>query len=247
MEENNNPIQDTPQQFSAPFIPPQNNQSSFAGNTPTSTPSSTIAQWPGAFGIYKTSKAAVKLNLATILIALFTPLILNIITTTLPKQYSTNLILNIIFELIGIFASSVLVYAAIEGLRDTKVDIRTALELISKKIIKIILTALLVGVISITSVILLVIPAFFIIPRTIFALYFVIDKDMGVIESIEASWNYTKGNVGKIYGIIGVGILIGLLVITIIGIPFAIYFGIMYSASAEALYIYATNDKTISV
>jgi hypothetical protein len=61
---------------------------------------------------------------------------------------------------------------------------------------------------------------------------------MDILDSIRASWDKTNGHVGKVYGIVGVNILMALLVITIIGIPVAIYLLVAYSAAFAYLYRY---------
>jgi uncharacterized membrane protein len=93
------------------------------------------------------------------------------------------------------------------------------------------------------SVALFVIPAFFIIPRVYLSIYFVIDKEMGPIEAVKSSWEATRGHVGKIYGILGVNILIILPIITLIGIIATVYFGFMYFAASAVLYNYITTSK----
>ena len=59
----------------------------------------------------------------------------------------------------------------------------------------------------------------FIVPGIIFGLrlvlapYFIVDRDMSAMDAYKASWHATKGNLGKIWGIIGVTVLILLPVI----------------------------------
>jgi uncharacterized membrane protein len=95
---------------------------------------------------------------------------------------------------------------------------------------------ILIALSIVASAVLFIIPVFFVLPRLALAYYFLIDKHMGVIEAYKASWHATKGNAGKVWGIIGATILMALLMITIIGIPFSIYFLIMYSAVFAVLY-----------
>ena len=66
---------------------------------------------------------------------------------------------------------------------------------------------------------------------------------MDVMDALKASWNTTEGNVGKVYGIVGVYIVFSLLFITIIGIPFALYFFVMYAASTTVYYEYTSRLK----
>lgn len=76
------------------------------------------------------------------------------------------------------------------------------------------------------------------------AQYFLIEGKLGIVDSLSASWNATKGNVGKVWGIFGVSLLFGLLFLTFIGIPFAIYFIVMYQAAFAVLYMYLKQSPT---
>jgi hypothetical protein len=68
---------------------------------------------------------------------------------------------------------------------------------------------------------------------------------MSPIEAIKASWDATEGHVGKVYGILGVNILILLPIITLIGVLATVYFGFMYYAATAVLYVFLTkNQKT---
>lgn len=99
--------------------------------------------------------------------------------------------------------------------------------------------------IIVASAALFIIPVFFIAPRLVLAQYFIVDKNMGPVESIRASWNATKGNVGKVYGIFGATLVMSLLMLTIIGIPFALYFLLMYSAAYPLLYVWAMRRTEV--
>ena len=106
-----------------------------------------------------------------------------------------------------------------------------------------VLAYLLCGAILVASFIALIVPFFFIAPRLVNVGYFILDKNMGVMDALKASWNTTDKNVGKVYGIVGAYIAYSLLFITIIGIPFAIYFIVMYSASTTVYYEYTSKQN----
>lgn len=93
----------------------------------------------------------------------------------------------------------------------------------------------------------LLIPFAIVAPKLSLSLMYAVDKDMTFQEALATSWKNTRGHFGKIYGIIGVSMLIGLIAITIIGIPVAIYLGIMYGAAMSILYIFIDNQKYQSI
>ncbi|MGH7193341.1 MAG: hypothetical protein ACREJM_07365 [Candidatus Saccharimonadales bacterium] len=135
-----------------------------------------------------------------------------------------------------ILAAAALTWTLIASVRGQSVSIEEAFSKGVSYWLKMIGVAVLLWLSVAGSLLLLIVPFFFVFPRLILAYYFLVDKNMGVMDAYKASWNATKGNVGKVWGIVGVNILIVLLMVTIIGIPFSIYFLIMYSAAIALLY-----------
>lgn len=108
--------------------------------------------------------------------------------------------------------------------------------------VKFFVLEILVGIISSVSIMLCVIPAFFIIPRIVFAPIYLIDNPhAGIIESLSASWNMTKGNT---LSIIGLGIVfIGLWLIGLCCCCVGVFFAeaIMLFTFAAAFYQLRSN------
>jgi len=205
-----------------------------------------IQEWPGAFEIYKYSKHIVTQNLNTILVILLISLGINIFVYVLGGNDMNSLRYNIsslIVSLLSVVIYIPLTLVYIAGLKNEKVSISEAFQGISTYIVNYIVASILVGIASFVSFILFVIPAFFVIPRLVFAPYLVIDKKMDALDAVKASWDMSKGHVAKFYGITGATIAMALLSLTIIGIPFSIYFLIMYSAAPVVLYSYISNKK----
>jgi len=204
-----------------------------------------ITNWPGAWGIYKYSKAAIKLNIKTYVVLLLISGLINTFTNMLggSKPSAMLFIASTLSILLGVVISIAVIVVYLAGINNKKVSVSEALNGISKYIVNYVIAAIIVGVAALASFLLFIIPAFFVIPRLIFAPYLVIDKDMGGVDAVQASWNMSKGHVGKVYGIFGATLAMSLLAFTIIGIPFAIYFIVMYAASTAVLYNYVANKK----
>jgi len=211
----------------------------------TSTQATPAFTWPGAFGIYKHSKAAVKFNLAPYLILLALTLILS---GPFDKLFKDSALLSLLAQLV------IIVLTVVVGIATTLVlfagarrNTMTIGESFSRANMSLILKY--IGVTIVTSSLLLasfiafVIPFFFVAPRVALAPYFLIDKNLGVLDSIKASWNSSKGNVGKVYGMFGATIVFALPILTIIGIPVAIYLLVMYSAALVIFYQYVTGEN----
>ncbi len=220
-------------------------QSKDSSNTPIAPPLSEYDQqpapkvpdaWPGAWGAYKFSRDGVKYNLGVYLLLLLVPFLLSMTLGIFKVPETTN---NIVGTIVSIFFSIALIIVILGAFRGKKVDGMDALkQSFSLLAVKYFFLGILLWLIAVGSLLLLIIPFFFIMPRLILAPYYLVDKQLDIMASINASWKETKGHVGKVYGIIGASIAITLLFFTIIGIPFAIYFLIMYSAATPLLYLY---------
>jgi len=194
--------------------------------------------WPGAFGSYKYSKAAVMVNVWTLIgIWLAVAVIGSILQRISP---SVGGLLASLVDVVGTTAGILVLLA---GVRGQKLAFSDAISQAFPFFLKMNGLGIVVVVTLIVSLLLLVIPFFFVLPRVSLAHYFLIDKDMGVMDAFKASWDATKGSAGKVWGIIGVTILMALLMITIIGIPFSIYFLIMYSGAYAVLYAFLNKTQ----
>jgi uncharacterized membrane protein len=77
-----------------------------------------------------------------------------------------------------------------------------------KPIVNYFLTSILEGLIVVGGLFLLIIPGIFFALRLQYANYLIIDKNLGPIEAIKASWKMTKGNVWNLFFL---GILLDLI------------------------------------
>lgn len=196
--------------------------------------------WPGAFGVYQYSRDAVRRNfwLLVEVIAVLTGV--TILASIFNAQGTvTGKLVYYLLSLVNVVFYVMMAQIYIASVRGKKLSNN---DLFSNNLpmltLKYLGMSLVVGLISIVSFLLFIIPAFFIVPRFSLAAYFLVDKNMDVFEAISASWQATKGNVGKVYGIVGVSILFTLICVTVIGIPFALYLLIMYGAATVVLYEY---------
>jgi hypothetical protein len=187
--------------------------------------------WPGGFGLYKYSKAAVKVNVWPLIIIYVAIAVVTLLLETRLKSAG-----QIIGSLLGILGSTAYTLLWLAGIRREKMSAGEALSQGIQFFLNLLIATILVGLISFISLLLLIIPFFFVAPRLALVNYFVIDKKLGPIAAIKASWAITKGNIGKVYSVALASIAMSLLFLTIIGIPFAIYFLLMYSASLAVLY-----------
>lgn len=202
-----------------------------------------IKEWPGAFGIYKRSKEAMMVNLGSFIgllaVYILASIIVGIILSILGVKGD-----SLLQSIIDLFVGSAFTVAAVKvimaGIRNQKMEFDVALKsCLSLQTLKMVGLTIVTVLIAIGSLLLLIVPFFFIVPRIAISYYFLIDKNMGVFDSIRASWDATKGSVGKVWGITGVTILFAIAILILVGI----YLSIMYTAAYGLLYVYLTSQK----
>ncbi len=246
---NNSPQSPVNQDPQPPIVPPQpeatpqNPASPVPSPVPAAAapPASIPDAWPGAFGVYKYSKQAIKINLGTVIILL--------ILSSLIGGFGAWKKLHGAGNLISLLVNSLLIgslaLTTLAGVRGQHRGIGEALSKGASFWLKLIGLTILVYASYFLSALLLIVPLFFVLPRLTLANYFLVDKNLGVIEAYKASWQATKGHALKAWGIIGVTLLIAILMITIIGIPFSIYFYIMYSAAFAVFYEVLNRQQSV--
>lgn len=196
--------------------------------------------WPGAFGAYKHSRDAVKRNLMTLIVLWLITIIVSGLTEWLKLGIAGQLISFIISSLLTVS----LTYVYLAGVRGQQLPIGEAITKSWPLLLKMIGLIILVSLLLMGSLLLLIIPFFFVLPRVMLAEYFLVDKNMAIIDALKASWEASKGHAGKIWGIIGASIVMVLPALTIIGIPVAIYLILMYSAAYAVFYEYLHKSPT---
>ncbi|MDB5164413.1 MAG: hypothetical protein JWL89_39, partial [Candidatus Saccharibacteria bacterium] len=152
--------------------------------------------WPGAFGIYKFSKEVVKPNLGA-LIAVYVLLIaLSIAVEILFKHDGTvyALIYNIVSALLSAFFTGATVCLWLAGVKGQKMSFSEAAKSAMAHLLNLFVLAILTYLALGLSLILLIIPFFFVLPRISLAAYYLIDKNLGPVDALKASWDETKGH-----------------------------------------------------
>jgi hypothetical protein len=93
------------------------------------------------------------------------------------------------------------------------------------------------GVVIIVGLFLLIVPGLIFIRRYFLAPYAMLDKKVGIRESMEASAALTKLNTGSVWGVVGVMVLISLIaIVPIIGGLVAFAVGCLYSVAPAIRY-----------
>ena len=188
--------------------------------------------WPGAFGIYKYSKRIVSFNLGA-----FLPLIIATYLVDIIGAYSTGTLLKTLLYIL-VFLFQLSSYVVLVGsFHKEKISASEALDKATRISLKVLAVYMIVAVVFILGLIALILPGLYLLPRLLLAPYYVIDKDMGIRESLEAAWHNSQGHAVITWGVLAVQILFGILALVIIGL----YFSIVYSAAFIVLYGYVNS------
>lgn len=203
--------------------------------------------WPGAFGAFKPSSDAVRRSLRTLIWLAILDVVVNLGMSIVFRAVFGSVAGGTLYDIGSLFISALFiiaqVYTYIQSVRGKRVKLETLYQAVSPYWMRMVLLDLLIVVTVVVGLVLLIIPGIYFALRLSLAPYFLVDKNMEVMDAYKASWDATKGNVMKILGIIGVYLLMVLPIITIIGALATIYFTFMYAAVFAVLYEYLNDHK----
>ena len=221
-----------------------------------------MSTWPGAFGIFSISRKAVTSNLLPLLSLAAVNLVLSIVAglfkTTKTVEYFGRMVearvdtpLSSIIGLVGLVVSIIItgasVYVLLSAVRGKQVSFKDALNVGKTFGVRNFVLGLLIGLTVFGGIILLIVPGIYFALRLMLAPYFLVDKNLSAMDAYKASWAATSGNVGILFGILGVVFLMGLMaVIPILGWIAGIYFIICYSASGALAYEYIQKKTSVA-
>jgi hypothetical protein len=134
------------------------------------------SDWPGAFGVYKYSRDAVKVNLGPLIILLVIQLVLSSIQDIGPLNK-----IGPVFEIFDVILVPAQIILYLAGVRRQQVDVGKALSESLQLILKIIGLGILVGATVFIGFLLLIVPGLYVLPRLLLAPYYLIDRKLLVL------------------------------------------------------------------
>lgn len=192
--------------------------------------------WPGAFGVYKTSKEAIMLNISSILVLIAISIVASIILNII---FGNDNFSGIASFLLAPFFTVVMYYSVFKK----KIESGQIVDKTSPHYVQLLFLSILIYLSLVFSLLLFIIPFFFVMPRLVLAPYYLVHKNLSAMDAFKMSWEKSQPHQGKVWGIIGATIVMALPALTIIGIPFAIYFVFMYSAAVAVLFKFVSGTK----
>jgi hypothetical protein len=175
---------------------------------------------PSAFNLFTPSINAIKLNLVAFLVLVGVPIIFSLIGEASGSSTGTNSFMSYsssggagIAGLIGLVLTILFAPGAIilqlKSVRKETVDYATAIKEGLTYFWRFLGLALLTLLILAVSLLLFIVPFFIVLPRIFLASYYLIDRNMGIVDSLKASAADYKAHKG-VWGLIGVYVLLGL-------------------------------------
>jgi hypothetical protein len=213
-----------------------------------STTAAEASTWPGAFGVYKQSRDAVRANLGTFIglwvLSFAASFVIGSIFGRIFEHSFAQMITQMVSLVVSTYFTLALTQTILVSTKEEHISLQTALSFAWSPLLwKLLLLELLISITVIGGLILLIVPGIIFGMRLMLAPYYLIDKNLDVIEAYKASWRATKGSLGKILGMVGVVILMLLPSLTIVGIILTAYWLVMYSAAAGFLYRYVSKRQ----
>jgi uncharacterized membrane protein len=165
-----------------------------------------------AFSLLAPSMEAVKQNVLPFLVLLVIPtLIISFDRSETLEEFMKAAAPLVIGSFLSLLFYPPLVYTELHAAKGETVDLKQAFVSSYKKFWSIIGLTILVGLIVIGGLILFIVPGIIFLRRYMLSPYYMLDKNLGILESMRISAAESKQFSGPIYGVIGVIILIGLL------------------------------------
>lgn len=199
---------------------------------------STSIEFPGAFSLLKPSIQAIKLNLWTFLALWLITLATSVATNIGGDEPSgTNFFLGLIGFLVSLVIGSALQVMYLRSAQGKEVEFGDSIQEALPFVFRLFMLQILTVICVIVGLLLLIVPGVIAVQRLLLAPYFLIDKNMGVIDSMKASARAGKQFSGAVWGLIGVMIAYTLIFFTILLIPLAIFLLIGYSVAPAIRYL----------
>lgn len=132
-------------------------------------------------------------------VGLVTFVVTTILNSAMEDKGGISILAGIVSVIFSVFVNIGLLKIVLKLLNSEKPNIKTFLEVTFSQFFRYIGTAILYGICVLVGFILLIVPGIIAILRLQFAYYYVVDKGMGPVEALKASWAATKGETFNIF------------------------------------------------
>jgi len=195
-------------------------------------------QFPGAFSLLRPSAQAMILNIWTFL-ALFTiALVYSIISNFSENQTGSPvmMLLSLGSLVLNIMVAPAYVITQLQSAKEKEISFGDAVREGLPYVFRIFFLQLLTLVLVVIGLVLVIVPGLFAVQRLLLAPFYLVDKDLGIIEAMKASATDSKKYSGAVWGLIGASVAFALPVFTIILTPVSIVLLLAYICAPAIRY-----------
>lgn len=220
-------------------------------------PASATGKLSSAFSLFKPSMDAVAINLGSIIGLILLPIIPFVVLFFLfiaaHGSNGANVILLGLTVLLVVALYAYIVLTSISlllltlaGARGQHMTMNEALKSSTPFFWRFLGLSIILWVLEVIGLILFIIPFFFVLKRYLLTSYYMVDRNLGIRESMRVSSEDSKKYSGALWGILGVYFLIGLpSVVPFIGSLVTLVLGIMYYAAPAIRYLQIKGEKPV--
>ena len=210
------------------------------------------SELPGAFTLFRPSWEAVRINLVTFMELILVPLLFVLVGPII--KHLTGDLLVFVGEVLAIILSPAVYVTQLKSVRGKTIDfseaVKEGLRWFWRFAGLIICMSVVIGV----GFVLLIVPGIFMLRRYILSPYYLLDRDMKIFDAMKASAADSKEFSQAIWGVIGVEVLLGAVLLVLQAVLGAFYiFGLIlyyvYYCAPAVRYLEikkATKTKTTS-
>jgi len=160
----------------------------------------------------------------------------------LADELGVGIGLLIVFAIVAIFLNAMNTVLQLRASKGQKPDFKTLVEAAKKYWLPLIGLEILSALMVLGGLVLLIVPGIIILGRIIYAPFFMVDRDLSIVDSLKASNELSKAHQGVTWGAIGVYILVNiagsfLAYIPRIGMLLSVLFVVAYSLVLSIRYI----------
>jgi hypothetical protein len=196
-----------------------------------------------AFSLFGPSIEAFKINPVVLLVFLLVPNIITSfpITEELQHKSAPMLILQafagIAMVAVCFLFGTALTASTLASAQGKKINLQQSLDKAFHFFWRFVGLTILIGLIVVVGLILLIVPGIFMIRRYILAPYYMIDRDLGIMDTLRLSAKESRALPWPLWGLVGVELLLTLpIIIPFVGIFIAVGFQVVYACAPAIRY-----------
>jgi hypothetical protein len=220
-----------------------------AKSLPVAPPVRINRSWQGPTAAISTAVSAIKANPNPYIFYVILQIIVELVITLIVKRplsdrINDRTIAAIAVGLINLFLLPYLTNYSLQILQKSKFSLKQFFRLSPKKVFNVWLVYLMLIVMSVASLILLFIPLIWLLPWAYLVVYPVVDQDYSPVQSLKYIRQITKGNLSKVWAIIGIYFVVSIILtlVPVIGRILGYFLDLVFYATIAVVYVWLKHN-----